>query len=312
MAQNQGRPEPKRPHRVIAERVRELRKRRGMTAARLAEEMTQAGVKWDRTIVTNLENGRRSAVSVEEALTLAYVLDVAPVHLIVPLSPDGWYAVTPDEYRTRNDRVRAWIRGAYALEGHTDQRAYFSEVPEDEWVPPRQLSSEEQEEVEHRLAAAGLVSRVRVDRETGEAQTYDAASRTWVKLPPVVTAIVTSDLGVLVGRRYDDKPPWTFIAGEQEPGERPEDTVIREVKEEASLRIEVGEQIGQRVHPKTGRTLIYMAAWPTHGTDIFVGDDEELAEVRWVSLAEAEQLMKTYGMFEPVHEYLSRELGRKA
>ena len=49
---------------------------------------------------------------------------------------------------------------------------------------------------------------------------------------PVVAAIVTSPAGVLVGRRNDGKPPYTFIAGEQESGERPEDTAIREVKEE--------------------------------------------------------------------------------
>lgn len=133
MTHSEERPEPLRPHRVIAVRVRELRKRRNLTAARLAEEMTKAGVKWDRTIVTNLENGRRSAVSVEEALALAYVLDVAPVHLLVPLESDGWYAVTPGGYSTRNDRVRAWIRGTYALEGHTDLRSYFSEVPADEF-----------------------------------------------------------------------------------------------------------------------------------------------------------------------------------
>ena len=124
---------------------------------------------------------------------------------------------------------------------------------------------------------------------------------------PIVAAIVTSPLGVLVGRRMDGKPPWTFIAGEQEPGERPEDTAIREVKEETTLRIRAGEVIGERVHPKSGRHMIYMAAAPTHGTDVFVGDEEELAEVRWVSLAEADQLMG--GMiFEPVHEYLAREL----
>ena len=34
-----------------------------------------------------------------------------------------------------------------------------------------------------------------------------------------------------------------------------------------------------------------MAAAPTHGTDVIVGDEEELAEVRWVSLAEADELM---------------------
>ena len=47
---------------------------------------------------------------------------------------------------------------------------------------------------------------------------------------PVVAAIVTSDLGVLICRRNDGKPPWTFIAGEIEPGESPADAGVREVK----------------------------------------------------------------------------------
>jgi 8-oxo-dGTP diphosphatase len=58
--------------------------------------------------------------------------------------------------------------------------------------------------------------------------------------------------------------------------------------------------------------MICMAATPTHGTDVFVGDEDELAEVRWVSLAEADELMAAYGMYEPVHEHLARELGRSA
>jgi 8-oxo-dGTP pyrophosphatase MutT (NUDIX family) len=127
--------------------------------------------------------------------------------------------------------------------------------------------------------------------------------------PPIVAAIVTSPLGVLVGRRNDGKPPWTFIAGEQDAvqDENPADTAVREVKEETGLRVEAGGVIGQRVHPKTGRTMIYIAATPTHGTNVFVGDEDELAEVRWVSLAEADELMG--GMiFEPVHEHLARAL----
>jgi 8-oxo-dGTP pyrophosphatase MutT (NUDIX family) len=97
---------------------------------------------------------------------------------------------------------------------------------------------------------------------------------------PVVAAIVTSHLGVLVARRNDGKPPWTFIAGKIEPGESPADAVTREVKEETGLRIRAGGLIGRRVHPKTGQTMVYMAAQPTHGTNVFVGDEEELAEVR--------------------------------
>jgi hypothetical protein len=34
-----------------------------------------------------------------------------------------------------------------------------------------------------------------------------------VSEPTVVASIVTSQDGVLLGRRHDGKPPWTFIAG---------------------------------------------------------------------------------------------------
>lgn len=125
---------------------------------------------------------------------------------------------------------------------------------------------------------------------------------------PVVAAIVTSEHGVLVGKRNDGKPPWTFIAGEIEPGESPADAGVREVKEETGLLVAAGPEIGRRVHPATGRTMIYMAAKPTRGTDVFVGDRNELAEVRWVTLAEAEQLMQPYGMFGRVRDYLAKLL----
>lgn len=125
---------------------------------------------------------------------------------------------------------------------------------------------------------------------------------------PVVAAIVTSPEGVLMARRNDGKPPWTFIAGEIEPGESPADAAVREVKEEAGLRIKAGGVIGRRVHPKTGRTMVYMAAQPTHGTTVILGDPEELAEVRWVSLAEADELTGT-SIYEPVRQHLKRMLG---
>ena len=37
----------------------------------------------------------------------------------------------------------------------------------------------------------------------------------------------------------DEPPPWTFIAGEAEPGEQPEDTAVREVKEETALDVAI-------------------------------------------------------------------------
>lgn len=122
---------------------------------------------------------------------------------------------------------------------------------------------------------------------------------------PVVAAIVTSHLGVLAGRRNDKTPPWTFIAGEIEPGESQIDAAIREVKEETGLEVAAGHhEIGRRVHPRTGRTMIYLACTPVRGTDVFVGDEDELAEVRWLKLREADELLP--GMFEPVREHLGR------
>ena len=48
---------------------------------------------------------------------------------------------------------------------------------------------------------------------------------------------------------------------------------------------------------------------PGWGVVVLVVLAAYLAEVRWVSLAEADELMKTYGMFDAVHEYLQREKG---
>lgn len=126
---------------------------------------------------------------------------------------------------------------------------------------------------------------------------------------PVVAAVITSDKGMLVTWRNDKTPPAGFLSGEIEPGESPADAMIRECKEEAALRVTAGNEIGRRVHPRTGRTMIYVAGEPVGGTDLFVGDEEELAAVRWVSLAEADEAFKPFGgMFEPVHKYLTQTL----
>jgi 8-oxo-dGTP pyrophosphatase MutT (NUDIX family) len=151
----------------------------------------------------------------------------------------------------------------------------------------------------HLDEVAALLRAANPERVTAEASAPEP--------PPVVAGIVTSALGVLVGQRNDGKPPWTFIAGEIEPGESPAVAIVREVEEEAGLRVMAAErEIGRRVHPKTGRTMIYLACSPTGKTDVFVGDPEELAQVRWVSLTEATELLP--GLFEPVYQYLADHL----
>ena len=128
--------------------------------------------------------------------------------------------------------------------------------------------------------------------------------------PPIVAAIVTSNKGVLIERRHDGRPLWTFPAGEAEPGESPADTAIRETKEECELQIVVSHVIGERDHPRTGRHMIYLAARPYQGTAVSNGDDAELAEVRWVGLDALDELMGAGNVFEPVHQHLERTLGQ--
>jgi 8-oxo-dGTP diphosphatase len=64
--------------------------------------------------------------------------------------------------------------------------------------------------------------------------------------PEVAVAIVTSHLGVLVGKRRDGGAPWTFPGGKIEPGESPEDAAVRETLEETELRVRATGVIGGR------------------------------------------------------------------
>lgn len=119
------------PTEAVARSIKALRRLRGLTGAGLAERMTAAGVPWDRSIVANLENGRRRTVSVEELLALAYVLDVAPVHLLVPPDDDDPFHLTPSMPVTPAD-ARAFIRGERAPDG-VDPRSFHSTVPRAEF-----------------------------------------------------------------------------------------------------------------------------------------------------------------------------------
>jgi transcriptional regulator with XRE-family HTH domain len=66
---------------TIASNMRTLRQARGWSAHRLAEEMFKVGISWEHGVITKLETGRRQAVSVDELLALANVLEVEPMAL---------------------------------------------------------------------------------------------------------------------------------------------------------------------------------------------------------------------------------------
>jgi transcriptional regulator with XRE-family HTH domain len=130
------------PTQVVAARMFKLRKKRGWSAAELAERMKAAGVPWERVVVTKLETGRRASVSVDELLALAAVLNCPPVMLMTADERDQAdyepgrvsfnYQVTP-AVTSDMGHVRAWIRGAVTLTSDDDPREYYGELPVDEF-----------------------------------------------------------------------------------------------------------------------------------------------------------------------------------
>jgi 8-oxo-dGTP diphosphatase len=123
----------------------------------------------------------------------------------------------------------------------------------------------------------------------------------------VAVAVVASSSGVLAGRRREGAPPWVFPGGKVEPGESIAHAAVREVAEETGLQVQAGSEIGRRVHPVTNRWIVYLACTATSDpSDAATVVCRELSEVRWLGLAELDQLMPD--VFLPVREHLGRLL----
>jgi ADP-ribose pyrophosphatase YjhB (NUDIX family) len=119
--------------------------------------------------------------------------------------------------------------------------------------------------------------------------------------PHVALAIITSDRGVLIARRVDGIPPWTFLGGEIQIGESAADALRRRVQAEGNLTMTSVRFIGRRIHPKTSRVMVYAHVEVEPG-EPELGDPEDLAEVRWVTIDETRELMPD--MYGPVRQYL--------
>ncbi|MEU9395950.1 NUDIX hydrolase [Streptomyces sp. NPDC048324] len=128
--------------------------------------------------------------------------------------------------------------------------------------------------------------------------------------PGIAAAIVVQDGAVLMVRRRvaEGQLSWQFPAGEIEPGESPEQAAVRETLEEVGMNVTALKLLGERVHPKTGRSMSYVACAVESGTP-YVADDEELAELAWVQHAQIPEYVP-YGLFDPVQAYLDAALTR--
>ncbi|PRY17011.1 NUDIX hydrolase [Pseudosporangium ferrugineum] len=126
--------------------------------------------------------------------------------------------------------------------------------------------------------------------------------------PPIAAAIIVHDGQVLMVRRRvkEGQLSWQFPAGEVEAGESADDAAVRETLEETGLTVRAAGSLGKRVHPNTGRTMLYVACDVVEGA-AHVADEEELAEVAWCDRATLTAYVP-YPFFAPVQEHLDANL----
>ena len=127
---------------------------------------------------------------------------------------------------------------------------------------------------------------------------------TTTQQPVVSMAIIARDGAVLMIRRRQKEGEllWAFPGGGVEAGETPEQAAVREVGEEVGMTVAADRVLGERVHPKTGRAMVYTACTVVDGEPTVL-DAEEIAEVAWVKHSEIADHVP-YGLFEPVQAYL--------
>lgn len=126
--------------------------------------------------------------------------------------------------------------------------------------------------------------------------------------PPIAAAVIVKDGRVLLVRRRvkEGTLSWQFPAGEVEAGESAGQAAVREANEETGLTVAETKMLGERVHPATGRMMVYVACEVLTG-EATVVDDDELVELTWAERVQLAEYVP-YGFFEPVQQYLDDTL----
>lgn len=126
--------------------------------------------------------------------------------------------------------------------------------------------------------------------------------------PTVALAVITSPKGVLIAHRKDGIPPWTFPGGEVQPGETAAAALVRKVPAETGIEIKPVLLFGRRIHPRTSRTMVYLAANAVdEAAEPKVLDTEDLDAVEWAGLDVVRERMPD--LYPVVREHLDAVLG---
>ncbi|MEV8319279.1 NUDIX hydrolase [Streptomyces sp. NPDC059900] len=124
--------------------------------------------------------------------------------------------------------------------------------------------------------------------------------------PAVIAgAVVQHEGAVLLIRRSvpEGDLAWQFPAGRIEAGESPLQAAGREALEEAGVVVEPLAVIGERLHPVTGRRVVYVICRWLSG-EPRVASPREVSAAEWVTLDEMQARIPG-GVYGPVWEYLA-------
>jgi transcriptional regulator with XRE-family HTH domain len=125
------------PSEVFRARLRLVRRLKGWTQQQLSAELARADVELSESAIVRMEKGTRG-VSLNEAIAIAAVLGVSPLHMTVPLDNDQDVDVAPAITVPVLD-ARAWARGQTPLRAGDDDRFFYAQTPERDWdaIAPR-------------------------------------------------------------------------------------------------------------------------------------------------------------------------------
>ena len=98
---------------------------------------------------------------------------------------------------------------------------------------------------------------------------------------------------------YDD---WTFPKGKADPGESDEECALREVEEETGMRCELGRELSTTRHPDREGTPKRVRWWLMQPASGDFEPNEEVDELRWLTPAEARELLTYPGDAELLDE----------
>lgn len=107
----------------------------------------------------------------------------------------------------------------------------------------------------------------------------------------VVAAILQKEEKILIAKKRKGKPLagfWEFPGGKIEIGEIPEEALIRELKEEMDIEIEVNKYIGESVYDYGNNKIVSLKGYTATIKDgeIKLSDHDEY---RWITLEEIQE-----------------------